>query len=94
MVTVASPHDPVRLLVVDAALRLVVEPDRSAELGCHVPEVTKRRRQVADLDLSLIENSTGRRWIRTRRPELYRDLAVPTGQEVDTRALRFDEKGV
>jgi predicted amidohydrolase len=49
---------------------------------------------VADLDLSLIENSTGRRWIRTRRPELYRDLAVSTGQEVDTRELRFDEKGV
>ena len=49
---------------------------------------------VADLDLSLIENSTGRRWIRTRRPELYGDLAVSTGQEVDTRELRFDEKGV
>jgi predicted amidohydrolase len=49
---------------------------------------------VADLDLSLIENSTGRRWIRTRRPELYRDLAVSTGHEVDTRELRFDEKGV
>ena len=49
---------------------------------------------VADLDLSLIEHSTGRRWIRTRRPELYGDLAVPTGQEVDTRQLRFDKKGV
>lgn len=49
---------------------------------------------VADLDLSLIENSTGRRWIRTRRPELYGDLAISTGQEVDTRQLRFDEKGV
>ena len=49
---------------------------------------------VADLDLSLIEHSTGRRWIRTRRPELYGDLAVSTGHEVDTRDLRFDEKGV
>jgi predicted amidohydrolase len=49
---------------------------------------------VADIDLSLIENSTGRRWRRTRRPELYGDLAVSTGQEVDTRELRFDEKGV
>jgi len=49
---------------------------------------------VADLDLSLIEHSTGRRWIRTRRPELYGDLAVSTGHEVDTRELRFDEKGV
>jgi predicted amidohydrolase len=49
---------------------------------------------TADLDLSLLENATGRRWIRTRRPELYRELAVSTGQEVDTRLLRFDEKGV
>jgi predicted amidohydrolase len=49
---------------------------------------------VADLDLSLLEHSTGRRWIRTRRPELYGDLAVSTGEEVDTRTLRFDQKGV
>jgi predicted amidohydrolase len=49
---------------------------------------------VADLDLSLIEQATGRRWIRTRRPELYGELAVSTGQEVDTREVRFDQKGV
>ncbi len=49
---------------------------------------------VADLDLSLLEQSTGRRWIRTRRPELYAELAVKTGQEVDTREVRFDQKGV
>jgi len=49
---------------------------------------------VADLDLSLLEHSTGRRWIRTRRPDLYRELSQPTGQEVDTRDLRFDQKGV
>ncbi|MBN1443954.1 MAG: nitrilase family protein [Planctomycetes bacterium] len=49
---------------------------------------------VADLDLSLIENSTGRRWIRTRRPALYGPLSSPTGQEVSTRSLRFDQKGV
>ena len=49
---------------------------------------------VADLDLSLLDQSTGRRWIRTRRPELYGELAVSTGQEVDTREVRFDEKGV
>ena len=49
---------------------------------------------VADLDLSLLENSTGARWIRTRRPDLYRELAVSTGREVDTREVRFDEKGV
>jgi predicted amidohydrolase len=49
---------------------------------------------VADLDGSLIENSTGQRWIRTRRPQLYGPLTIPTGREQDTRKLRFDQKGV
>ena len=49
---------------------------------------------VADLEASLLEQCTGRRWIRTRRPELYRRLAEPTGLEQDTRSVRFDKKGV
>ena len=49
---------------------------------------------VADLDLTLIPESTGQRWIRTRRPELYAPLTCSTGREISTRALRFDEKGV
>jgi hypothetical protein len=49
---------------------------------------------TADLDFDLLRESTGRRWIRTRRPELYASLAEPTGLEVDTREVRFDEKGV
>jgi predicted amidohydrolase len=49
---------------------------------------------VADLDSSLLEVSTGRRWIKTRRPELYQPLTVPTGLEQDTRTVRFDKKGV
>lgn len=48
---------------------------------------------IADLDASLLEHSTGRRWIRTRRPELYGELAVRTGLEEDTRKVRFDEVG-
>jgi predicted amidohydrolase len=48
---------------------------------------------VADLDASLLANTTGSRWISTRRPELYGPLAVPTGREKDTRAVRFDEVG-
>lgn len=48
---------------------------------------------VADLDASLLEQSTGRRWIKTRRPELYKPLTVPTGNERDTRSVRFDEVG-
>jgi len=49
---------------------------------------------VADLDASLLEVSTGKRWIVTRRPELYGPLTVPTGLEQDTRTVRFDKKGV
>jgi len=49
---------------------------------------------VADLDASLLEVSTGRRWIMTRRPELYEPLTMPTGLEQDTRIVRFDKKGV
>ena len=44
---------------------------------------------IADLDPALRENCTGRRWIRTRRPELYGPLTVPTGLERDTRSVRF-----
>lgn len=44
---------------------------------------------VADLDLSLIPRSTGRRWLRARKPQLYGPLTTPTGQERDTREVRF-----
>ncbi len=44
---------------------------------------------VADLDLTLIPTSTGRRWLRARRPDLYGPLTVPTGNELDTRTVRF-----
>jgi predicted amidohydrolase len=49
---------------------------------------------VADLEARLLDQSTGRRWITTRRPELYGALAVPTGRERDTRDVRFDAKGI
>jgi predicted amidohydrolase len=49
---------------------------------------------IADLDAPLQERCTGRRWIKSRRPELYAPLAVPTGMEEDTRKLRFDGQGV
>ncbi len=45
---------------------------------------------VADLDASLRDRCTGVRWIRARRPELYGSLTVPTGQETDTRTVRFE----
>jgi len=46
---------------------------------------------VADLDASLLEKATGRLWIQARRPELYRELAVPTGRERDAHQLKFEE---
>jgi hypothetical protein len=49
---------------------------------------------VADLQASLREHNTGRRWIKTRRPELYGLLTQRTGLEQDTRTVRFDKQGV
>ena len=45
---------------------------------------------VADLDPALFENCTERRWLRSRRPELYAPLTQTTGIEEDTRTVRFD----
>ncbi|GAA1350552.1 nitrilase family protein [Catellatospora bangladeshensis] len=42
-----------------------------------------------ELDLSLLARSTGRRWLRGRRPELYRALAEPTGRELGPVEARF-----
>jgi predicted amidohydrolase len=46
---------------------------------------------VADLDASLLEKATGRLWMKARRPDLYRELCVPTGQERDTREVKYEE---
>ncbi len=47
---------------------------------------------VADLKAALRENCTGVRWIKTRRPDLYGPLAVPTGLEEDIRKVRFSNE--
>jgi len=47
---------------------------------------------VADLDPDLRKMCTGVRWIRSRRPELYAELAETTGRERDTRYVRFSRK--
>jgi predicted amidohydrolase len=46
---------------------------------------------VADLDASLQPTSSGRRWMRARRPELYEALTRRTGNEQETRKVRFGE---
>ncbi|UCH64234.1 MAG: nitrilase family protein [Fidelibacterota bacterium] len=47
---------------------------------------------ITDIDLSLLEMCTGRRWIRGRRPELYNTLVEKTGNELDPRAVKFSEQ--
>ncbi|MEW4564607.1 nitrilase family protein [Bremerella sp. JC770] len=46
---------------------------------------------VADLDLSLLDKCTGRRWIRGRRPELYGLLTESQGGELSPREARFSD---
>ena len=46
---------------------------------------------VADLDASLLPQSSGQRWMRARRPELYTLLTERTGREQETRRVRFGE---
>ena len=46
---------------------------------------------VADLDAALLEQATGRRWLQARRPELYGEIAVPTGRERDVHQLKYEE---
>ncbi len=70
-------------MIIDPYGRIIAETWRAAE-----------EMVIADLDASLLENCTGRRWIKSRRPELYMPLAIPTGLEQDIRQLRFDKKGV
>ena len=45
---------------------------------------------VTDLVAALRNRCTGVRWLQARRPELYEDLAKPTGRERSTRQVRFD----
>jgi len=46
---------------------------------------------VAELVASLLPTSSGRRWLRARRPELYESLTRRTGQEQETRRVRFGD---
>lgn len=44
---------------------------------------------MAALDPAVQPSSTGRRWLKSRRPELYARLTEATGLEQDTRTVRF-----
>lgn len=47
---------------------------------------------VADLDLTLVPDSSGQRWMTGRRPDLYALLTERSGNERSARATRFDLK--
>lgn len=49
---------------------------------------------TAELDPSLFVQCTGRRWMRSRRPDMYAPLREPSGTEEDTRKVRFDQEGL
>ena len=42
-----------------------------------------------ELDFSLLPQSIGRRWIKSRRPDLYSHIAIATGMEENIRKVRF-----
>ena len=44
---------------------------------------------VADMDMGLLSQCTGRRWMRARRPDLYGPVTEVTGRELDARTARF-----
>jgi predicted amidohydrolase len=68
------------------AMILDVYGEVVAESNCIEDDIV-----VADLIAAELPKSTGRRWLRARRPELYTPLTIPTGTEVDTRKVKFGE---
>ncbi|MGF1720684.1 nitrilase family protein [Vibrio kyushuensis] len=47
---------------------------------------------VATLQAKELEMCTGRRWIRGRRPNLYQDLSIPQGDELNAHQARYAKK--
>ncbi|MBT4012852.1 MAG: acyltransferase [Planctomycetaceae bacterium] len=66
-------------MIIDAYGRVMVEAKEPQE-----------QMLVADLDLAMRDRATGTRWIRARRPELYTLLVKNTGNEEETRSVRFE----
>ncbi len=81
---VGADDDEVRTgnaMILDPYGRVVEETDAAADVMV-----------TAELDLSLIPLSTGRRWIYGRRPDLYHILTERQGYERDAITARFSEE--
>ncbi len=61
--------------------------------GRIINETWKARDELVcgDLDLSLLDRCTGRRWLRGRRPELYGEMTIASGRELDAIQARFSD---
>lgn len=49
---------------------------------------------VAELDPALLQHATGRRWMTTRRPALYKILTEVSGKEIPVRQSRMIDEGI
>lgn len=81
---IGADDDEVRTgnaMILDPYGRIVKETDAAADVMV-----------TADLDLSLIPMSSGRRWIYGRRPDLYHILTERQGYERDAITARFSEE--
>ena len=78
---VGTDDDEVRTgnaMIIDCYGRIVNETSKAADAMV-----------VGELDLDLLPLSTGRRWMRARRTDLYGDLIEKKGTEVGAREARF-----
>jgi len=65
-------------MILDPYGRIVAETNKAAD-----------DMVVAELDTDLLERSSGRRWMKGRRPELYQEIGAVTGKEISARDARF-----
>lgn len=78
---IGQDEDEVRTgnaMILDPYGRILVETDAAADAMVS-----------AALDLSLLDRSTGQRWLRGRRPELYGVLTAAAPDNLEPRAARF-----
>ena len=91
LVTIADAEGDIALAFADPALpiraRILAPPGAAVDDAWATSRAEAAAAQRARDPL--LAGCTGRRWIKSRRPELYGPLAVPTGTEQSTRALRM-----
>ena len=73
-----------------------IRTGNSMIIDCHGQIITETWRAdddmvIADLDASLRDDCLGEKFIRARRPKLYKPIAEPTGREEDVHKIRFEQ---